>query len=216
MKIIGVTGGVASGKSLVACQLESLGALRLDADRAGHEVLREDPVRRALQQRWGPAVVGEDGQIDRGAVARIVFESSPRGARELEFLEQLTHPRIAARLQQQLEQAARDGQTAVVLDAAVMFKAGWHKLCDAIVFVDAERKLRWQRAARRGWSRSQFAARERAQHSLDVKRQQADFRIDNSGTPESTLAQVKQLWNTLFSPGETPCAQESHSQVRAP
>ena len=84
-----------------------------------------------------------------------------------------------------------------VLDAPVMFKAGWEKLCDKILFVDAPRELRLARALRRGWSEADFDARESAQESLDVKRSHADVILDNSSSPEHAYAQVQRFWHSL-------------------
>jgi dephospho-CoA kinase len=204
MRVIGILGGVASGKSLVAKQLQELGAWVLDADRAGHEVLEEPEVRQALRGRWGEEVFHSWGEVDRAAIARIVFGPPPRGPRELSFLEQLTHPRIGARLRRQADDARRQGATAVVLDAALMLEAGWDDQCDTILFVAAPRSVRLQRARQRGWSEEQFAAREAAQKSLEDKRQRADQTIDNSGTAEQTAEQVCRIWQSLSSSSPLP------------
>src|SRR3954453_3994323 len=99
MKIIGLVGGVASGKSLVAQMLVELGAVHLDADRTGHAILAEDAdVRRALINHWGDSILDSNGQMDRSAVARKVFGPSAAAAEERKFLEDLLHPRIRIRL----------------------------------------------------------------------------------------------------------------------
>ena len=103
MKILGLLGGVASGKSLVARQLAELGAVVLDADRAGHEALRLPGVEAAARRRWGDAVFGQDGHIDRSRLAKIVFAPPPDGPKERKFLETLTHPEIGRRLAAQVE-----------------------------------------------------------------------------------------------------------------
>ena len=128
MIVIGILGGVASGKSLVADQFRRLGAEVLDGDDVAHEVLREVAVINLLRQRWGEDVLSEDGQINRTAVANIVFAPPPKGPIQLAFLEQITHPRIAERLRQTIEKLSRDSVEVVVLDAAVMLKAGWRLL----------------------------------------------------------------------------------------
>lgn len=197
MQIVGLLGGVASGKSLVARQLCELGAALLDGDRAGHEVLQSPEIERAVRQEWGDAVFGPDGKVDRKALGKIVFAPPPDGPQELQLLEQLTHPEIGRRLQRQAEQWAAEGRKVAVLDAPVMLKAGWDKFCDRIVFVDAPREVRLTRALGRGWNQEDFAAREAAQESLEVKRAHADTMIDNSGSPESTLVQVRRFWQTL-------------------
>ena len=159
IRTVGLLGGVASGKSFVASLLGELGAVVLDGDRAGHEVLEEPEVIAAARERWGEAIFSADGHIDRKALGRIVFASSPAGRRDLEFLEQRTHPRIGARLLAQVQAAAEQGAPLAVLDAAVMRKAGWNKFCDKIVMVDAPQAVRLARARSRGWTDAEFAAR---------------------------------------------------------
>jgi dephospho-CoA kinase len=198
MLVIGVAGGIASGKSLVSKQLQQLGAEVLDADRAGHEVLLEPDVERALRSHWGDDVFGDDRRISRAAVAKIVFAAPPEGPKELAYLEQITHPRIEERLRRRKAEFEQRGDLkAVVLDAALMFEAGWNKLCDKIVFVETPRESRVARARQRGWSEAEFAAREAAQESLEVKRKSADWIIDNSGSPEHTFAQLQRFWLSL-------------------
>jgi dephospho-CoA kinase len=198
MKVIGILGGVASGKSLVGDQFRRLGAEVLNADQVAHEVLREEEVIKSLHGRWGDDVIGDDNQINRAAVANIVFAPPPDGPNQLAFLEQVVHPRIGSRLKQRLEQLRCAGETAVViLDAAVMLKVGWDKFCNQILFVETPQTIREQRARRRGWNEAEFTAREDAQQPLDRKRKAASFVIDNSGTLEATFAQVQQFWKSL-------------------
>jgi dephospho-CoA kinase len=198
MHLIGILGGVASGKSLVAQQLARLGAGVLDADRAGHEVLRLPQIEAAVRQRWGAEVFGPDGRIDRRRLARVVFADPPDGPRQRKFLEKLTHPEIGRLLGRQAAALAGSGCTAAVLDAPLLLEAGWDRLCNRLVFVDAPRQTRLCRALARGWSKEDFAVREEAQESLDFKRQRADVVLDNSGSPEHTQAQVEHFWQSLF------------------
>jgi len=198
MILIGGAGGIASGKSLVSEQLTRLGAEVLDADGAGHDVLRDPEVSEAIRRRWGDDVLDAAGEIDRSEVAKIVFAPPPAGPEELTYLEQLTHPRIGQRLRERMIALARGRQSLVaVLDAPVMFKAGWDKLCDKILFVDSPRELRLARAKSRGWSEAEFDAREAVQESLDAKRSRAEVIIDNSSSPEHTYAQVERFWRFL-------------------
>lgn len=198
MLVIGIIGGVASGKSLVAGQLRDLGAQVIDVDQVGHEVLRDPDVETAIRQRWGDSVFGEDGHVNRAALAQIVFAPPPDGPKQLDHLEQLTHPRIGQRLRRRIE-VARDTETtkAVVLDAAVLLKAGWDGFCDKIVFVDTPRDVRQRRCRQRGWSDEHFAAREAAQPSLDIQRAGADVVIDNSVSRQQTQAEIRQFWSLL-------------------
>lgn len=197
MRVIGLVGGIASGKSLVARQFVALGAGWLDADRAGHEVLELEEVRAALRQRWGDEVFGADGKLSRPAIGRRVFGAdSERGDRE--FLEKMTHPRIGELLGRQAAELEAAGKQVLVLDAPLLIEAGWDEFCDKTVFVDAPREVRLQRARERGWSEAEFDAREAAQQSLDVKRKRADEILDNSGSPEATREQVERIWRSLL------------------
>jgi len=197
LAVVGLVGGVASGKSLVAGQLAEMGAVLLDADRAGHEVLRLPEIEAAVRARWGDRVFGPDGHVDRARVAEIVFSPPPEGAVEREFLERLTHPRIAERLCDQARQAAKTGTKVAVLDAPLIFESGWDKLCTKIVYVDAPRLARLSRAIARGWTEEGFAAREAAQHPPDEKRRRADLVVDNSGSPQQTRVQLERFWSSL-------------------
>jgi dephospho-CoA kinase len=198
MLILGLVGGIASGKSLVANCFRDLGAVVLDADRAGHDVLHEPEVIAALKSRWGDGVLDAKGQVNRRAVARIVF--APGNEADRRFLEQLTHPRIQMRLQQDLAraQAAQPPPRAVVIDAALLFEAGWDKLCDKIIFVDAPRDVRLERAVVRGWSAEQLAAREAAQLPPEEKRQRSHIVIRNVRTLENLREVVRLTWRDLL------------------
>jgi dephospho-CoA kinase len=196
--VIGLLGGVASGKSLVAQQFARLGAGLLDADLAGHEVLELPRVRAAVRARWGEAALDPDGRIDRRRLAKIVFADQVDGPREREHLEQLTHPEIGRLLKRQAAALAAAGTGVAVLDAPLLLEAGWEGFCEQLVFVDAPRSARLLRAKARGWSEWDFAAREGAQESLALKRERADVIIDNSGSPEQTEAQVERYWQSLL------------------
>lgn len=198
MIIIGLVGGVASGKSQVARDFQTLGAYVLNADRIGHEVLQMDSVGRELVQRWGDRILKPSGELDRGAIAEIVFGSTIESKSELEFLESVTHPEIRQVLEKQLNQLRQVGRFPLaVLDAPLLFEAGWDQLCDRILFVDVPLDLRKKRAALRGLSETQFVARERAQMSIEEKLKRSQFQIDNSGPPQQTFQQVQQVWHSL-------------------
>ena len=197
MLVIGIAGGIASGKTIVAKQLESLGAVVLDADRIAHKVLEESEVRRQIRDRWGDAVFDADGCVDRAAIARIVFAPSSDGPPELETLENITHPRIRTLLEGKMIELAAGNTAVAVLDAPVMFKSGWDDFCDRIIYVEASLEARLSRALERGWTEEEFTRREAAQQSLDVKRDRADIVLDGSGSTEALEAQVNQFWHTI-------------------
>jgi len=204
MDLVGLLGGVASGKSLVARQLAQLGAGVLDADRAAHEVLAFPEVSAAIRQRWGDGVFLPDGRIDRGALSAIVFAPPPDGPRHRQYLEQLTHPHVRRILEEQRRAMAAAGLPAAVLDVPLLLEVGWTDLCDYLMFVDAPRDARQQRAQSRGWTDQQFSAREAAQIPIEQKRRRADVVIDNSGTAAQTAAQVERWWQSTIAPGLPP------------
>jgi dephospho-CoA kinase len=196
MKTIGLVGGVASGKSLAAKMLAELGAGVLDADRAGHAVLAEDAeVRAVLRERWGDAVFTGDGSVNRASVAQRVFGDGQLAEAERRFLESLVHPRIGERLAAQRDRLAADGKHVAVLDAALLFEAGWQSLCDIVLFVDAPRDVRLQRAKSRGWTDAEFTQREAAQWPVDEKRRAADFVLNNDGSEDDLRQAVQQFWD---------------------
>ena len=190
--LIGLVGGIASGKSLVADQMRALGGVVLDADLAGHEVLRDQEVIDALHERWGDGIVALDGSLSRSVIAKIVFSAGNQ--EEKRYLESVAHPRIAARIQEQIARHHAAGSRVLILDAALLFEAGWDKKCDLIVFVSAPREVRLSRALARGWSERDFLARESTQLPLDEKRSRSGYIIDNSGLAEQTRQQVGEWW----------------------
>lgn len=205
MLIIGLAGGVGSGKSFVARCFQELGAVVLDADRIGHEVLDEPEIQKKLTGNWGDQLLS-GGSIDRKKLARIVF-GPDADASELLRLEEITHPSIRAKLETSLDDLRSGGKNpAVVLDAPIMFRAGWHGFCDKIVFVDTTLRHRQQRTAERGWEANEVEKREARQWPLDKKRSLSTDVIDNTGTLEDTRKQVTRLWArwNLIDSGQVP------------
>lgn len=199
MIVIGIVGGVASGKSVVAELFARCGATVIDGDQYGHQVLKEKGVISAIRKRWGRAVLDSKGNVDRKEVGRRVFASPETGQKELEFLEGLSHPLIKTMIEKRIHEVSREATSRmVVLDAAVMLKAGWDKLCDTIVYVDAPRELRRDRAVARGWDTNKFDSREQSQRDLVEKRRVADYVVDNWGTREETEQQVRRIVDLLF------------------
>lgn len=214
MVIIGILGGVGSGKSSVAAALQQRGAVVLDADKIAHQVLHEPDVKQQIRQRWGEKVFDPAGNVNRSQLGALVFAATADGPAQLAELERITHPKIGERIRQRIRQLQDGHASVVVLDAAVMVKAGWDQVCDKMIFVDAPRDIRWQRASQRGWSPEHFAAREAAQQPVQKKRQRADYVIDNSGSMESTQVQIDQLWEKLH-PHTTSSATSVHRVPQA-
>ncbi len=196
MIVIGIIGGVASGKSVVTDMLKSLGAVILDADQTGHQVLLTADVKQKIRQRWGSRVFRADGEVNRRALADVVFD--PEQPQELTALEKITHPSIEARIREQICAAAREhNPPALVLDAPVMVKTGWYRLCDVLLFVDCPLEDRLRYAQSRGWTPAMLEGREARQARIAQKRTLATHVIHNNGTLEQLKAQVQQVWDEI-------------------
>ena len=197
MTTLALIGGIGSGKSTVAEMFCQLGALRIDADDIGHDVLLRADVQAEIRRRWGEKAFDATGRPDRRKIAAIVFGPSERSSQELVFLQSITHPRIADEVRKQLRQFSSSRQQHILFDAPLLLEAGWERLVDRIVFVDAPRPVRLRRVLERGWTESEWDAREKAQLDLEIKRRHADFFVDNSGSPAKTLEHVRAIWAKL-------------------
>ena len=193
--ILGLIGGIGSGKSLVSAEFAKHGGLLISGDALGHEALRQPDLMARVVERWGQEIVGADGSINRRALGKKVFAA----ASERKELEGIVFPYIERRIREEIAAAQETPAVRfVVLDAAVMLEAGWNNVCDWLVYVDVPRDVRVQRLAEnRGWTEKELAAREAAQMPLTQKQQRADFTIDNGGAVEQTVRQVQQLLTKL-------------------
>jgi dephospho-CoA kinase len=187
--VIGLIGGIASGKSTVARMLQARGGLWLDADKAAHAILHSPEVTELVAQRFGRGVLDANGQVDRARMAQAVFGSDPSSTAHLEWLEQTIHPRVRQHTQQRIVEEGNKYRF-VVLDAPLLIEAGWASECDRIVFVDTPESLREQLAVQRGWSREELARRQAAQLPLEEKRLFATDVINNAGSLSELESQV--------------------------
>lgn len=194
MKTIGLTGGIASGKSAVAAALARRGAVVFDADRMGHDVLQEPEVRDELVTRWGRDIVDAAGRVDRAAVAARVFGDSPQAAQDRQFLELLVHPRIRQRMEAEIRRLPDDAVPAVVIDAPLLMETGWNAVCQLTLFVDAPQPARLERALGRGWTAEEFARREAAQMPIREKRRRSTHVLANAGDLADLEREVDQFW----------------------
>ena len=194
--IVGLTGGIGSGKSTVAAFLAELGATVIDADKVGHDVYRPGTTGfRRVTEAFGPDVVAADGTIDRRALGALVFADPEARAR----LNALVHPLIAAELANRLGALRAAGPARpVVIEAAVLLEAGWRPLVDAIWVVSVSRETAIARvAATRGLDRAEIEHRIDAQTSDAERRRQADVVIENDGSLAALRAQVEKAWHAL-------------------
>ncbi len=188
--VVGLIGGIGSGKSAVAELFAEMGGYVIDADRLGHEALRQPDIAAQVVQRWGPRVIDSGGGVNRRLLAKIVFNDPA----QRQALEALVFPWIERRIQEELIKADQDPEAAfIVLDAAILLETGWGRVCDQLVFVDAPQALRLERlAASRGWTADEVAAREQAQMGLEEKKAHAQTVIANAGDLAQTRSQVEQ------------------------
>lgn len=189
--VLGLAGGVAAGKSTVAEMFRELGAGTVDADLIGHETLGDDEVKAAIRRRWGAEAFTPEGEVDRMRVAKLVFGDDQ--ARR--FLNDLVHPRIRRRMRREMDELARQGAPLIVLDAALLFEGGLETWCDAVAFVQAPPDARQSRALQdRGWTATEHTLREGAQMDPEEKRRRCTVSIDNSGPPDKTRRQVREVF----------------------
>lgn len=195
MRIIGLTGNIAAGKSAVAARLAALGAHLVDADLLAREAVTPgSPALAAIVARWGPTVLTTEGTLDRAALRRIVFKD----AAERAAVDAIVHPEVARRRDLAIAAAAAAGIELVVCDIPLLFEAGLEDTVDAIILVDAPESVRRERLIRdRGLSPSEADAMIAAQMPSDRKRARADHIIENVGTRDALTAQVDALWRTL-------------------
>lgn len=189
--VIGLIGGIGSGKSRVAGEFAKHGAVVISGDQLGHEALAQPDIRDRVVNRWGQVVLNPHGKVDRSRLGAIVFADRE----ELRALEDLVFPYIESRLMEEVT-AARKNPLApfIVVDAAVMLEAGWHRFCDRLIYVNTSREIRLRRLAeQRGWQEKEVAAREAAQLSLTEKARRADAILDNSGTADQLAQQVRTI-----------------------
>ena len=198
--VLGLTGGVGGGKSEVAAILKGRGAVVIDADSVGHELLNDPLVRDRITECFGAGVLTKSSgkpesppAIDRRALGAIVF-AEPEARQDLESI---IHPPMRARFVEAIDRELRSGDPRgrlIVLDAAILLEAGWDDLCDLIVYVDAPRAERLGRVERqRGWTSATFEAREQAQWPSARKRRRADLVISNDAGIESLRHEVDRV-----------------------
>lgn len=198
MLIIGLTGGIASGKSTVANELAELGAVVLNADEAAHRVINAPEVRAELVTRWGDSILLASGDVNRRAVAERVFDKNAAATAERAFLENLLHPRIRAEFEAEIERLRETGAFGVVIDAPLLLEAGWDGICDAVVFVDSPFADSRKRAEKlRNWSLAEFEARMAAQMPIEEKRNRASHVIENDGSLVELRDRVREFWQRV-------------------
>ena len=193
MLIVGLTGGIASGKSLVTRVLRDLGAHIIDADKIVHDLLSPgQEACREVVHHFGVAIQQPDGSIDRRKLGDIIF-SHPE---ERAWLNQCIHPRVFEAYNRQVHHLCeRQPDAIVVMDAALLIETGYHKKMDKLIVVYAGQKDQVKRLMERDrFTLEQALARISSQMPLDEKRTYADYVIDNTGSREETELQTIEIF----------------------
>jgi dephospho-CoA kinase len=202
--IVGLSGGIGSGKSTVSAMLEKLGATLIDADAIVHELQAAgSPMLRAIAEAFGPQVIREDGSLDRAAVSAIVFRDEDARTR----LGNIVHPPVIAEMMRRAAAARDEGVPVIVLDIPLLFEgrkagrgSGAIMAFETTLAVWVPRDVQIERTvARDGCTREEAERRVAAQMPIDEKRDMADHVIDNSGSVEATERQVAALYELLVS-----------------
>jgi dephospho-CoA kinase len=196
--VIGILGGIGSGKSTVAAEFAKLGCKVIDADRIAHELLDEPTVKDRITNLFGRAVINSSGKIDREKLASVAFAD----VQMLEALNKIIHPYVLKQTQELIEKFNCQNQVkAIVLDMPLLVEVGWHKKCDKLIFVNSEKKLRLQRAKKMGFNENQVKIRENFQISLDNKANLADNTIENNSDFSAIAKQVTDIFSYIVNNG---------------
>jgi dephospho-CoA kinase len=195
MRLIGLTGNIASGKSTVARLLVERGAVLVDADRLAREAVRPGtPALARITERFGDAVLAPDGTLDRPALRGHVFADRY----ELEALNAIVHPEVERLREQRVAQARDDGAQVVVCDIPLLFEKHLADRFDEIILVDAPRPLRLERLVRdRGLHEAEAMDMIAAQMPAELKRARSDHVIDNTGSLADLARCVDEVWRAI-------------------
>jgi dephospho-CoA kinase len=195
---VGLTGGLASGKSFVGHALAELGCYLIEADKLGHEVMLPGAeAYHSIVQEFGGGILDSNGQIDRRKLSTLVWDHPER----LEKLNSFVHPAVWAREERRMDEIAQaDPHAIAVVEAAILVETGSYKRFDKLIVVTCTAEQQMERAMKRGsYSKEEVLSRISRQLPLADKVRVADYVIDTSGSKESTLEQVRAVYETLRS-----------------
>ncbi len=197
MKMIGLTGGIATGKSIVASVFREMGAIILDADVIARlVVLPHQPAWKDIVEFFGPQVVNEDQSLDRAKIGEIVY-NNPNSLKELN---RFTHPRIMQYYKDELRRIKTEQPDAIViLEVPLLYETNMDKLCQQVVVVYVDRETQIQRLMKRdNMSYADAVKRVDAQMPMDEKVRRADFVIDNRSSMEETKEKATKYYNEIL------------------
>jgi len=196
--IIGIMGGIGSGKSTVAAEFAKLGCKVIDADEIAHELLNKDTIKEKIVAFFGRDVVDSKGNINRKRLGEIVFADYDK----LTKLNGIIHPLVIERAEELIEQYKRQNQIkAVVLDMPLLVEIGWAGRCNKLIFVNCKEKIRAERAKKMGFDKNQLKIRENFQISLDNKVALADNTVENNSDFSAMVRQVADIFSDIMNNG---------------
>ena len=196
--IIGILGGIGSGKSTVAAEFAKLGCKVIDADRIAHELLDRNTVKEKIVGLFGKTVLDSSGRIEHKKLAGVVFSDGDK----LASLNGVIHPLVLERAEELIEQYNQQNQVrAIVLDMPLLVEIGWAGRCDRLIFVDCEQKIRAERAKKKDFDKNQIKIRENFQISLDNKVSLADNMIENNSDFSALVRQVADIFSDIVNNG---------------
>lgn len=197
MKVIGLTGNIGCGKSVVARMFEELGARVIDADRIARLVVEPgESAWKEIVQTFGEAILNSDGTINRGKLGEIVFNDKEKR----EALNRITHPRIVERIKEVIEDFRKENVEVVIVEAALIVeKGGMKPLINDLIVVTADEETQIRRLIERNaLSREEALSRIKSQMPLSEKVKYATYVIDNSGTLDEMRKQVEEVWKRIL------------------
>lgn len=197
--MIGILGGMYSGKSTVAAELAKLGCAVIDADTISHQLIEEKDVLKKIVRVFGKEILDNKGEVDRSALANRVFGDPAK----LAILTGILHPLVMVRVEQLIAQFnTQPAVRAIALDIPLLAEVGWEKRCDHIIFVDCAPPLRLERAKKTGvFDADQLKIRENLQISLDKKKRIADNIVDNNSDLSGLSKQIACIFSTIVDKG---------------
>lgn len=194
--VLGLTGGIASGKSTVSNYLYEQGAVIVDADLAARQVVEPGAAGLAqLTAEFGQKIVDEAGGLDRAALGKIIFNDQ----KKRELVNQILHPLIKKEMLAQVKLAEHKGTSLVILDIPLLFESHCEQYCDAVLVVDVTPEVQVQRLMERNnYSKAEALARISSQMDPSTRRRLADFIVDNNGSQAETFKQVEQILEEIL------------------
>jgi dephospho-CoA kinase len=193
--VIGILGGICSGKSTVSSEFGKLGCAVIDADKIAKGFLSNPEIQPRIIEKFGREILDSNQNIDRQKLAKIAFSDQKRIAE----LTKIIHPPVLAKTKELINAYESDDSiAAIILDIPLLAEVGWEKQCEKLVFVDSSPEKRAERAKNRGFSEKEVKIRENFQISLDKKLQMADYIVHNNSDFSELALQVGRIFNSIM------------------